>query len=48
MAPSISALAAALVLANVARRRKYMHLFAAYFLFTGINCLLQMVMYFLF
>lgn len=48
VAPAISALAAALVLANVARRRKYMHLFAAYFLFTGINCLLQMVMYFLF
>ncbi|MEA3341343.1 MAG: hypothetical protein U9R15_15370 [Chloroflexota bacterium] len=48
VAPALSALAAALMLANVARRRKYMHLFAAYFLFTGINCLLQMVIYFLF
>jgi len=47
VAPALSALAAALAMANVARRRKYMHLFVAYFLFTGINCLLQMVMYFL-
>lgn len=48
VAPALAALGAALVIANVARRRKYMHLFAAYFLFTGVNSLLQMVMYFLF
>lgn len=47
-APALAALGATLVIANVARRRKYMHLFAAYFLFTGVNSLLQMVMYFLF
>jgi len=48
VAPALAALGAALVMANVCRRRKYMHLFAAYFLFAGVNGLLQMVMYFLF
>jgi len=47
VAPAIAAAVAAFVVANIARRRKPMHLFAAYFVFTGIDALLQMLIYFL-
>jgi hypothetical protein len=47
-APAIAAAVAAFVVANIARRRKPMHLFAAYFIFTGVDALLQMLIYFLF
>jgi len=50
--PAVAAVVTAVVVtaaitANVMRRREYMHLFAAFFLFTGVNSLLQIVMYLL-
>jgi hypothetical protein len=47
LTPAVAAVVAAAVTANVVRRRKYVHLFAAFFLFTGVNSLLQMVVYLL-
>jgi len=48
VAPTVSAAVAALIMVNIVRRRKHLHLFAAYFLFTAINSVLQMVIYTLF
>ena len=48
VAPGVSALVSALVLARTARGREHMHLFVAYFLFTATNIVLQMLLYFLF
>jgi hypothetical protein len=47
LTPVVAAVVAAAVTASVVRRRKYVHLFAAFFLFTGVNSLLQMVVYLL-
>jgi hypothetical protein len=47
LTPVIAAVAAAVVTVHVVRHRKHNHLFAAFFLFTGINSLLQMVVYLL-
>ena len=48
VAPVVGIVAATFVTARVVRRRKYIHLFTVFFLFTAINSILQMVMYFLF
>ncbi len=47
-APTISALVATFVIVRIARRREYMHLFAAYFLFVAVSSVLQMLIYALF
>ena len=47
VAPAVAAVVAALVLLRFVRGRRYFHLFAAYFLFVGVNSVLQMLMYFL-
>jgi len=47
-APAVTAVVTAVMTACIVRRRKDMHLFAAYFLFVGVNSLLQLVLYFLF
>ncbi|MDY7076385.1 MAG: hypothetical protein SXV54_05615 [Chloroflexota bacterium] len=46
-APVVAAAVAALVTVRVARRQKYSHLFTTFFLFTGVNSLVQVVMYLL-
>ena len=46
--PSVAAVVAAVVTAGVARRRGDVHLFAAFFLFTILNSLLQVALYLLF
>ena len=48
VAPAVTAVVTAVMMACIVRRRKDMHLFAAYFLFVGVNSLLQLVIYFLF
>lgn len=47
VAPAVATVVAAVVLLRFVRGRRYFHLFAAYFLFVGINSLVQMLMYFL-
>jgi hypothetical protein len=46
-APVTALIIAALVTLNFLRGRKYTHLFAGYFLFTAIDSVVQMLMYFL-
>jgi len=48
VAPAVAALVAAVVTAGIVRRRDDTHLFVAFFLFTILNSLLQLVLYFLF
>jgi hypothetical protein len=45
--PSVAAIVATAVTASVVRRREDVHLFAAFFLFTALNNLLQMALYLL-
>ncbi len=45
--PVVGMVVAGIVTVNVVRRRGYTHLFAGYFLFTAVNSVLQMLMYFL-
>jgi hypothetical protein len=48
VAPTVSALVAAFVTVRTARRREFMHLFAAYFLFVAVSSVLQILIYALF
>lgn len=47
VAPVVAMVVAGLVTLNILRRRKYAHLFSGYFLFTAIDSVAQMLMYFL-
>ena len=48
VAPAVAALVAAVVTVGIVRRRDDTHLFGAFFLFTILNSLLQLVLYLLF
>ncbi len=47
VAPALTAAVAAVVTARVLRRRESAHLFVAFFLFTGLHSLLQLILYLL-
>ncbi|MDY7076386.1 MAG: hypothetical protein SXV54_05620 [Chloroflexota bacterium] len=45
--PSVTAVVAITITGGILRRQKDKHLFGTFFLFTGLNCLLQLVLYLL-
>jgi cytochrome c-type biogenesis protein CcmH/NrfF len=48
VAPAVVAVVTTLITVRVLRRHRYTNLFAAFFLFTAVNSVLQMMLYLLF